>query len=73
MKDVRAAAECLFGEIKIYFKFADFKTQLKVGLSSIGKICLVCGLLQNVKTCLYGNKVLEYFDMDPMTLVEYFQ
>ena len=73
MKEVRVAAEWLFGEIKTYFKFVDFKTQLKDGLSSTGKICLVCGLLQNVKTCLYGNKVSEYFEMNPMTLVEYFQ
>ena len=72
MKEVRVAVEWLFGEIKTYFKFVDFKTQLKVGLSSIGKIYLLCELLQNARTCLYGNKVLEYFEMDPMTLEEYF-
>ena len=36
MKEVRLAVEWLFGEIKTYFKFVDFKTQLKVRLSSIG-------------------------------------
>ena len=73
MNKVRVTVEWLFGEIKTYFKFVDFKTQLKVGLSSIGKIYLVCGLLQNARTCLYGNKVSEYFEMDPITLEEYFQ
>ena len=73
MKEVRVSVEWLFGEIKTYFKFVDFKTQLKVGLSSIGKIYLVCGLLPNARTCLYGNKVSEYFEMDPITLEEYFQ
>ena len=73
MKEVRVAVEWLFGEIKTYFKFVDFKTQLKVGLSSVGKIYLVCGLLQNARTCLYGNKVSEYFEMVLMTLEEYFQ
>ena len=73
MKGVRVAVEWLFGEIKTYFKFADFKTQLKVGLNSVGKIYLVCGLLQNPRIHLYGNKVSEYFEMDPMTLEEYFQ
>ena len=73
MKEVRVAAEWLFGEIKTYFNFADFKTQLKVGLSSVGKIYLVCGLLQSARTCLYGNKVSEYFEMVLMTLEEYFQ
>ena len=67
------ATELLFGERKTYFKFVDFKTQLKVGSSSIGKICFVCGLLQNARTRLYGNKVLEYFEMNPMALEEYFQ
>ena len=38
MKEVRVAGELLFGEIKTYFKLFDFKTQLKVGLSSIGKM-----------------------------------
>ena len=73
MKEVRVAVEWLFGEIKTYFKFIDVKTQLKVGLISIGKVYFVCGLLQNARTCLYGNKVSEYFEMDPMTLEEYFQ
>ena len=73
MNEVRVTVEWLFGEIKTYFKFVDFKTQLKVGLRSVGKIYLVCGLLQNARTCLYGNKVSEYFEMDPMTLEEYFQ
>ena len=59
MKEVIVAIEWLFGEIKTYFKFVDFKTHLKVGLSSIGKISLVYGLLQNARTCLYGNRVLN--------------
>ena len=73
MKEVRVAVEWLFDEIKTYFKFVEVKTQLKVGLSSTGKIYLVCGLLQDARTCLYGNKVSEYSEMDPMILEEYFQ
>ena len=38
MKEVRMTVEWLFGEIKTFFKFVNFKTQLKVGLNSIGKI-----------------------------------
>ena len=73
MKGVRITVEWLSGEIKTYFKFFDFKTQSKVGLSSIVKIYLVCGLLQNARTCMYGNTVAEYFEMDPMTLEKQFQ
>ena len=72
MKDIRVAVEWLFDEIKTYFKSVDSKTQLEVGLSSVGKIYFFCGLLQNVRTSLYGNKVSEYFEMDPMALEEYF-
>lgn len=73
MSEVRVTVEWLFGEIKTFFKFVDFKPQMKICLSSIGKSYLVCGLMQNARTCLYGNKVSEYFDFEPMTLQEYFQ
>ena len=73
MKEVRVAVEWLFHEIKTYFKSVGFKTQLEVGLNSIGKIFLFCGLLQNARTYLYENKVSEYFEIDPIALEEYFQ
>ena len=49
----------MFGIITNYCKLTDFKQQLKVGLSPIGKIYLVCGILQNAHICLYGNVVSE--------------
>lgn len=61
-----------FGERKTSFKFADFKTQLKIDLSSVADIHLMCGLLQNNGTCQCGNKASEYSEMDPVTLKEYF-
>ena len=72
MSEVRIAVEWMFGTITNYYKFIDFKQQLKIGLSPIGKIYLVCGILQNAHTCLYGNIVSEYFDCDPPNLHEYF-
>ena len=47
MSAVRASVEWLFGEITKYFKFVDLKQQLKIRLSPIGKISIVCALLQN--------------------------
>lgn len=73
MSQVRVSVEWLFGEIVNYFKFVDFKKQLKIGLSPVGKIYLVCALLQNARTCLYGNMVSEFFDVAPPSLQEYFQ
>ena len=48
MSNVRTSVEWLFGVIVDYFKFMDFKKGLKIGLSSIGKLCRVCP----VKKCV---------------------
>ena len=72
MSSVRVSVEWLFGDIVEYFKFVDFKKNLKIGLSSIGKMYIVCALLRNALTCLYGNTTSEVFELDPPTLGEYF-
>ena len=54
------------------FKFTDFKKNLKIGLSAVGKIYIVCALLRNALTCLYGNNTSAFFDVKPPTLEEYF-
>ena len=38
MSSVRVFVEWLFGDIIEYFKFVDFKKNLKIGMSSIGKM-----------------------------------
>ena len=63
MSQVRVSVEWLFGDIMNYFKFLDFKKNLKIGMSSIGKLYLVSALLQNAITCLYGNNISEFFDL----------
>lgn len=73
MSQVRVSVEWLFGDIVNYFKFLDFKKNLKIGMSSIGKLYLVSGLLQNAITCLYGNIISEFFDLQPPSLQYYFQ
>ena len=52
MSEVRVAVEWLFGDIVNYFKFIDYKKNLKIGLSSVGKMYLVCAILRNALTCL---------------------
>ena len=73
MSEVRVTVEWLFGDIKNYFKFIDFKKLMKIGCSSVGKFYLVSGLMQNAHTCFYGNMVASYFELEPPTLNEYFQ
>lgn len=72
MSSVRSSVEWLFGDIVNYFKFIDFKKNLKIGLSSVGKMYIVCALLRNALTCLYGNTTSEFFGFDPPTLQQYF-
>ena len=68
VSSVRVSVEWLFGGIVEYFKFVDFKKNLKIGLSSIGKMYIVCALLRDPLTCLYGNTTSEFFELDPPTL-----
>ena len=72
MSEVRIAVEMLFGNISNYFKFIYFKRQMKVNLSPVGKMYVVCALLANAQTCLYGNQVSEMFGIDPPLLNDYF-
>ena len=69
---VRCSVEWIFGDIINYFKFLDFKENLKIGLSQVGKIYIVCAILRNALTCMYENSAAEFFDLDPPTLQEYF-
>ena len=72
MSSVRVTVEWLFGDIINDFKFLDFKKNLKIGLSSVGKMYLVCALLNNAITCLYGNSTSEFFGLNPPSLQDYF-
>lgn len=71
MSQVRVSVEWIFGDIVNYFKFIDFKKNLKVGLSTVGKMYIVCALLRNCLTCLYQNQTCDFFYLEPPTLEEY--
>ena len=72
MSEVRVSVEWLFGDILNYFKFLDFKKNLKIGLNAVGKVCTVCALLNNARSCLYGSQISNYFGINPPTLEKYF-
>ena len=73
VSSVRVSVEWLFGDILNYLKFLDFKKNLKVGLRNIGKTYVVCALMRNAVTCLYGYQTSEFFELDPPSLQEYFR
>ena len=72
MSSVRSSVEWVFGDVIGSFKFLDFKKNLKIGLSPVGKHYIVSALLRNALTCLYGNNIGAYFGVEPPSLEEYF-
>ena len=72
MSTVRESIEWLFNDIVNYFKFMDFKKNLKISLSSFGKMYVVCAILRNALTCLFPNQTSQYFNLDPLTPQDYF-
>ena len=72
MSEVRVSVDWVFGDVVNYFKFIDFKKNLKIGLSAVGEIYIVCALFHNALTCLYGNNTSTCFGVKPPTLEEYF-
>ena len=72
MSSVRVSVEWLFGDIINYFKFLDFKKNLKIQLSAVGEMYIVCTLLNNARNCLYGSSTSEFFQLDPPNIVDYF-
>ena len=71
MSSVRVSVEWLFGDVLNSFKFLDFKKNLKLGLSAIGKHYVVAALFRNILTCLYGNTASTFFQLDPPTVQDY--
>ena len=72
MSSVRVAVEWVFGDIVNDFKFLDYKKNLKIGMSSVGKMYIVGALLHNAITCLYENNTSKYFGLEPPSVHDYF-
>ena len=72
MSRVRTVVEWVFSDILEYFSFLDFKRNLKVGLSAVGKMYIICALLRNAHSCTYGSTTSTFFGVDPPSLEQYF-
>ena len=68
MSSVRVSVEWMFGNITKYFRFIDFKRQMKLNLSAIGKMYVVSALVENARICLYGNIVSITSELEPPAL-----
>ena len=65
MSAVRVSVEWLFADVVNYFKFVDYKKNIKLQLSSLGKMYIICVLFRNALTCLYGNITTRFFSLEP--------
>ena len=72
MSQVRVSVEWLFGDIVNYFAFLDFKKNLKIGLSPVEKMYIVCALLRNAHCCLYQSSTSKFFGIDPLQIQDHF-
>lgn len=72
MSSVRVSVEWVFGDIINFFKFMDFKKNLKIGMSPVAKMYIVCALLHNARCCFYGSITSNFFDCEPPIIEEYF-
>ena len=72
MSSARVSVEWIFGDILNYFKFLDFRKNLKVKLSAVGKMYIICALLHNARACFYGSFTEKYFDIVPPQIRDYF-
>ena len=73
MSQVIVTVELVFGDVVNYFKRIDFKKNLKIGLSSVGKMYRVSAIFTNACTWLYKNNVSTFFGVDPPLLEDNMQ
>ena len=73
MSKVRIAVEWAFRDVKMYFTHVDFPRKLRMGITPGGLLYICTVILWNFRVCLYGSQTAEYFDCDPMSIVEYLE
>lgn len=71
MSSLRVSVEWAFRDLKNIWQTLRMKLYLRNLQTPVGLMCIVCCLLCNCKTCLYGNTISSYFDCPPMSLEDY--
>ena len=71
MSEARVSVEWLFSDIGESFKFIDYKKNLKLGMSAVGKQYIISVLFRNILTRLYGNTTSNLFEVEPPSLLQY--
>ena len=68
MSEARVSVEWLFSDIAESFKFIDYKKNLKLGMSAVGKQ-YKCSFQEHPH--MYGNTTSNFFEVQPPSLLQY--
>jgi hypothetical protein len=71
MSKIREVVEWGFANLISNWAFLDFKASMMIFQSPVAKYYIVAAFLCNLRTCFYGNQIMDYFDCDPMTIDDY--
>jgi hypothetical protein len=73
MSRLRINVEWGFNEVLRKFPFVDFNEQMKVMKIPVACYFITACFITNVRSCLYGNQTMAYFELNPMDLEEYLE
>jgi hypothetical protein len=68
---VRIAVEWGFKTILQQWKFLDFQQSAMILKMPMGQYYINAAFLTNLRNCLYGGQVSEYFACNPLSLEQY--
>ena len=71
MSKVCEVVEWGFANLISNWSFLDFKALMMIFQSPIAKYYIVAAFQCNLRTCFYGNQIMDYFNCDTLTLDEY--
>ena len=62
---IRTSVEWIFEHVAHSFKFFDYKNNLKIGVSTTGKMYVACAVICNALASMSGNKTSAFFALEP--------
>ena len=71
MSKVREVVEWGFVNLISNWAFLDFKASMMIFQSPVAEYYVVAAFLCNLRTCFYGNQIMDYFDCNVLTIDEY--
>lgn len=71
MSSVRESIEWRYKDLKVYFKYCDYRHCLKLRKQPLAKIVFVSMLLSNAHCTMYGSQTAGYFDFPAPTFEDW--